>query len=162
MSFRCTVLVALSLLFATASSARTYPNEGARVQVDIPDNWKVESSNNELEAQSADGSIGLFFTVFPVAEIDKAMADIEKEIESHVKNLKDNDDLKEIKHEGMTGASMTATGTIEGESVTIGVVMFETSAKKVVLMMAAAKTSDWDKKKRDAESIFKTLRPLKK
>ena len=132
------------------------------MQVDIPDDWKVEGTDNELEAHSPDDTLALFFAVFPTSKIDKALGDIEKEIKSHVKNLKNNDDEKEIKHQGMLGMSMTASGTIDGENATLGIVIFETGAKKVVFMMAVAKTSDWDKKKRDAETIFKTLRPLKK
>ena len=162
MTAKNTLILLIAFLMTAGAQAKTYPHEGAQVQIDIPDGWKVDSKKDEMEAHSKDDKLALFFAVFPATKVDKAMGEIEKEIKSHVTDLKENDDLKKIEHEGMVGAAMTATGKVEGEAVTIGVVMFETKAKKVVFMMAFAKSSDWEKKGRIAEKVFKTLRPLKK
>ena len=109
---KATLITVLSLCIPLVANARTYKDDKAKVQVDIPDKWKVEAEEDSLMAQSPDGEIGLIFLVMDAAAVDKALDEMEKELSKIFKDVKPDGEAEEVTINGMKGVSIDAKGKI--------------------------------------------------
>ncbi|MFT7621716.1 MAG: putative Zn-dependent protease [Myxococcota bacterium] len=159
---RVLILAALAaMLIPATSSARTYPHETAKVEVTIPDAWKVEADDDVLSATSADEMLGLVFTVLPAAAIDEALDQLDKELASFITDMEPDGKPSEVTINGMKGITIDGKGKIEGVAMDIGLMILEAPSGKVVMVLGFAAKGTMDKHERAVQGIFKSLKPTK-
>lgn len=159
---RSLVMTALAaMLISTVATAKTYPHEGAKVQVDIPDTWTVEAEDDTLSATSKDETIGLVFTVLAATDVDAAVDALDKELSSFIKNLRQDGKPGEVTINGMKGVSIDGKGEVEGVKMDIGLMILKAPSGKVIMVLGFAAGGTMDKHERAVQGIFKSLKPTR-
>jgi predicted Zn-dependent protease len=153
-------LVAAFLIPAT-SMAKTYPHAEAKVEVTIPDNWKVEGEDDTLSAVSADETLGLVFTVLAAKDVDAALEGLDKELSSFIKDLTPKKEGQPVTINGMKGMTIDAEGKIEGVAMDVGLMILEAPSGKVILVFGFAAKGTMNKHERAVQGIFQSLKPTR-
>jgi|GEM_PF-3971586 len=88
-NFFCLTLACLILSFAAfgVSEAKTFPNEEAKVQITIFDNWKVELKNNVLVVESPEEGINLMLETLKDDNVSAALEKAENVITKELGGL---------------------------------------------------------------------------
>jgi predicted Zn-dependent protease len=141
--------------------AKTYPHAEAKVEVTIPDNWKVEGDGDTLTATSADETLGLIFTVLEAKDVDSVLEGLDKELESFIKDLRPKKDAAVVTINRMKGMTIDAEGKIEGVPMDIGMMILEAPSGKVVMVLGFAAKGTMGKHEPAVQAIFTSLKPTK-
>ena len=159
---RTLALTVLSVLLIPALSlAKTHTHAPAKVQVDIPDNWKVEAEDDTLSATSADETLGLVFTILAASDVDAALDALDEELSSFITGLRPTGDAKPATVNGMRGVSVDGKGTIEGVAMDIGLMVLQAPSGKVIVILGFAAEGTMGQHERDVQSIFQSLKPVR-
>jgi predicted Zn-dependent protease len=154
----------LALLFAlmlpaSLAMAKTYPHDGAKVSITIPDSWKVEPSEDSLTAKAPDETVFLSFIVMEAADVDKAAAELDKELDKVMKNVNVGKG-EEMTINGMKAYFAEGSGEVDGNKVDIGVVVIATKSGKILLGLGFGAAGKYDKHQKDITSIFQSIKPI--
>ena len=142
------------------SSARTYPHATAKVQIDIPDNWKTETDEDTLAAEAPDGNLALFFGVMKATELDAALEALDEELSALVQNLRPTGEVEKITINGMEGALIEGKGTVDGTAIEVALVILVTRGGKVLVGLGMGTPDAVKRYDPDIERIFKSIRPI--
>lgn len=150
-----------ALIVVTALSAKDYPNPAAGVTVSIPNNWNVEMDEGFLEAMSPNEAVALLFFELEADDVDSALEELEGVVDEMVDELTEEGEPEEFSHNGMEGVYADAAGTIEGEPVSLGLMMLKSPKGKMILILGLSADNEiTDKDDAALEKIFESLRPL--
>lgn len=151
-----------ALAFVTSASfAKTYPHQGAKVSVNVPSSWKVDGDDSSLTAESKDGAAALMFMVLEAESLDAALEGLDQELSKIITNFKEDGEPSEVSVRGMPGVAVDGEGTIEGKRAKIGLLVLKSPSGKAVLVLGAVEKSKWSKHKKVIERILKSLKPIK-
>ncbi len=147
------------LLPASLASAKTYPHDEAKVSITIPDSWKVETDSNNLTAKTTDESAFLSFLILDAGDVDKATAEIDKELDKVMKNV-DVKPGKELTINGMKSYIAEGTGEVDGAKVDIGVVVLSTKSGKILLGLGFGAIGKYETHQDEITGIFNSIKPI--
>jgi hypothetical protein len=150
-----------ALIVVTALSAKNYPNKAVGVTVSIPNNWTVETDTGYLEAMSPNEAVALMFFELEADNVDAALDELEAVIDEMVDELTEEGEPEEFSHNGMEGIYADAAGIIEGEPVSLGLMLLESPKGKMILVLGLSADNEMTPKDEAAlEKIFDSLKPL--
>ena len=156
-----TLIFLAATLLPASTFAKTYPHEEAKVQVDIPDTWKVEIEDDTLQATAPKDAAGLVFSIVEAKELAAALESLEKELSSIVKDMKALGEPEKVKFNGMEGYTINGKGKIEGVDVDLGVMILKAPSGKVIVVLGFTSSKSTEKQDAAIEGIFKSLKPMK-
>lgn len=159
---RSTILTILCTLAfgVSASFAEVYPHDEAGVSVTIPDNWDVDTEeDNVLFAKSPDEKVFLIFFVIDAGDEEAGEA-IAEMIGEEISDIEDAGEEKETKLKGGFIATENAsTGFIEDiGKVELGTLQFENNGKEILILGGLSSEAE----SKFEEDISKIIDSLKK
>jgi predicted Zn-dependent protease len=113
-------------------AGETFTNEAAQVSVALPESWMYETADGSITAYPKEGGFVVHFNTLKVDQLDAALTEVDKMLESEVKDLKLGD-AKEYDVNGMKGQFVE--GTADGVLLAVGVV--DTPVENTSLMIGA-------------------------
>lgn len=146
--------IVLGLSLSSGISAEVYKDKKARVQISIPDDWKVSGDEDNLEVYSPDETIFLMFHVSTAGNIDASIDEVDQALDQVLKNRKDGEPSK-LKINGMNAIEIEGTGTVDDHPVEWSVSILE--AKKPVLVISILGPG-WKKWQNKLNAIAKSIK----
>ncbi len=159
---RFTLCVAATLLFAVPAAAKTHAFAIAKVDIEIPDTWKVETSADSLMAKFPDSTSGVLFA--PHDKEKKGIDQVERELESEMRKMFKGLTLeksKQVTVNGLKGFEVSGTGELMGDPIEVRVLALTLADGTVLMGMAFAHPSEIKVNGRAIDGIFKSVRPSK-
>jgi len=153
--------VAVWSLFAAPAHAETRTHEGAKVTLDVPSGWKVETDGDSMTINDPKEEVAFFLHVLDVDALDKAVDALDKEVGKSFQNVKWEDEPSEQKINGMDSLILEGTAKIDGKPVDIGVLLVATPAKKILLVLGAVEHDKAKKHDKDVEHFLTSIKPMK-
>ena len=139
----------------------TFEHEEGGISIWFPDNWKIEDTENLLEAYSPDEEAFAHLLVLQdVNSLDAAVNAYVNELDKIVRNFRSNSgDGQELEMNGLKIFYIEGEGKVEGETVDVGVALI--ASRSAITMMVTFNTKRAAKKyARDFENIVKSLKAL--
>ena len=147
-----------SARLSAAPAGETFTHEEGGIQFTAPDGWKAEVEGEQLTVSPPGGGIGMVFWVPEGDTFEAAVEALEEELAKTVKNPKFDGEAKEDTHNGMPHASLSGTGTVEGENVAFSVDLL--MAKKPVIILTFASAENFKKFEADYWSLVKSIKKV--
>lgn len=158
------VLVLLVLLgAATAARADVHPSKAAKVSMNLPKTWKVETTDKFIRAASANNEVGFALLVIDKADTKAALTRLEGELYSAVQGLKWIDKTTKMKIHGVQSTLVQGVGVnARGAQLDVLVVVAgPTPAKNGVVMFAAVEHDKLAANNKAIMAAFNSLRRTK-
>ena len=141
------------------SEARTFNHEKAGVLVDLPDYWGVQDKQGVIVTSPRDGSVLLVFGVVPQHNLQQALRELDRQLLNFVKSPKIEGRPESVNVNGMKGYSVGASGMTEGKKVDIAVLILDTHASNMFLVLGIGEKGKFEKHVPVVEQILGSLRP---
>jgi hypothetical protein len=153
----CVILlyVSFSLIYA-----EEMVNETARISIWYPDNWTVESDEDNVMIADPDEEVIFVYMLVESDEVEDALAALDKELLSVVSDVKNVGEVEEDMLNGMNCLFMEAQGSIDKVGVDIGIFMVVTPAKKILIVMGIVQTAAYEKHEETIDKIIQGIQPL--
>lgn len=160
-------MIILSLILCLAASAppaaspaafETFEHKEGGIQFTAPDDWKAEAEGDQLTVSPADGSLGIVFWVPEGDTFEAALEALDEELAKTVKNMKLDGEPRTGTHNGMDHASLSGTGTIDGDATAFSVDLL--MAKRPVIMLTFASPADFAKHEPAYRHLVKSIRKI--
>lgn len=155
------MLCALTFVAGTALSAEDVNHTEAQVKVWIPDGWEQEADEDSLIVGDPDEEVMVAFLVVDGDNVEAALDAMEAELSEIVDDVEADGEPEEVELNGMPTIVLDATGTVEGESVDLGIAVIMTPANKALLVFAIAQSSTVAKHEKTIEKILGGIKPMK-
>ena len=155
------LLLTLSIICISGISARaqeTFSHTEAGVEITIPAGWFYESKDQDFTIYTPGKELGITLAVLDATEIDKAIAEVDADLEKHFKDVK-LDDVKEAKANGMDCWEISGTASLEGHPVILYYCMVLTPKGKILEISAVGTEAEFDKYSREIEQLDNSLKP---
>lgn len=156
-------MLAFALLPAKGWSARKVVDDVAKVELQVPDNWKESRDAQKLILTAPEDSITLVFVTMPEAEIDKALAEADKILEESLGEIdwseEDGEKGQQISNPHKLTGSMWM-GTAQKGDVTVVVVAWDNPAENYLCMYYMATKVGTEKYDGDMKAIIQSLKPI--
>lgn len=154
------LVMAISLTFGNAFAA-VFPHEEAKVEITIPDTWKVEPKGDELHAEvkgeTAADDLILIFSIVKGEDLVATIESSTKELEKQFGELK-TEKTTEIELNGMKTYCEDCKSADGKYSVSLA--MIQTPANKFMLVYYAASPEAEKKYEKDVTDILQSIKPL--
>jgi hypothetical protein len=157
--FIVAVLVFIVLPVA-AAQAKTYPHKAAKVQVEFPDYWGVRADGQMVVASPRDGTLLLVLGVVKAKKIDHALRNLSQDLKQFVKSPKIEGKPESVNINGLAGYSVEAYGSIEGKRADLAILLLETPAKNVLLVLGIGEQGKFEKHLPAVAQILNSLKPM--
>lgn len=141
------------------SEARTFKHDQAGVQVYLPDYWGVHEQQGVIITSPRDGSLLLVFGVVPQHDLRQALNELDKQLLNFVKSPKIEGKPEPVNVNGMKGYSLSASGVAKGKEVQIAVLLLDTNAPNMFLVLGIGEKGKFEKHVPVIEQILGSLRP---
>lgn len=160
-TFSAFAAFALFAAFATTSHADKRTHAAAKVSIDVPDGWKIDAEEDNMTITDAADECAIFFIVLETDDLHKALDAIDSELSKVAKNIKWEDKPSELKLNGMDAIALDGKGKIDGTDADMGVMLINTPADKILLVLGAVESAKSSKHEADVEKILKSIKPEK-
>ena len=147
-------VIAVVLTFG-AAFAKEYNDKESGLSVNIPDDWKVSSEGNVLEA-SAGEDINLIFETLKADDVEAALTEAEKALTKELGELK-TEKTAEVEINGMKAYIEDCTAK-EGK-INVSVMLLATPGKKMVLLYYIGTPEAEKKYEAELTAIVQSLKP---
>jgi len=151
------VVVFIALSFGSAM-AKEYNNPDSGISVSIPDAWKVSTEGNVFTAKTSDEGISLTFESVKAEDVEKALAEAQKEIENELGPLT-TVSTSEIELNGLGAFVEDCTAIVKGAKISVSMMLIMTPDKKVVLMYYFGTDESEKKYEKELTGIVESLKP---
>ena len=141
------------------SEARTFNHEKAGLLVDLPDYWGVQEQQEVIVTSPRDGSVLLVFGVVPQHNLQQAVKELDRQLLNFVKSPKIDGKPEPVHVNGMNGYTVGASGVVEGKKVDIAVLLLDTNAPSMFLVLGIGEKGKFEKHVPVVEQILGSLRP---
>lgn len=160
--FYMTLVMALCCLVPSQLAATTLTHAGAQVEITVPDTWKSNQDGDVITITAPDDAMSLVFMILNPKEADKALEEVDNELEKTIGTIKwDNEgNSKPEEINGMKGEFWGGTAK-EGKFQVECYSLDTPSGKKLGVYWFDTPESE-KKYEKDIETIVKGLKPMAK
>jgi len=135
-----TLILILGLMTLTLT-AGTYTHTKGGLSIWFPDDWKIETEGEQLEATSPNEEAFAHIMVLEDAEnLEDAVEAYTDELDGIVKNFKVTTEAESVKFNGLEFYILEGEGTVEGALLDVGVALILTP--KTVVMMVTVNSKE--------------------
>lgn len=140
-----------------ALEAKTFTHKKAGVQVFLPDYWGVQDKGGVIVTSPRDGSLLLLFGIVPQSSLQQALKELDKQLLDFVKVPRIEGEPVQLVINGMCGFSVGASGEMEGKKVDISVMLLDTNAPTIFLVLGIGEKGKFEKHVPVVKQILGTL-----
>jgi hypothetical protein len=152
---------ALLAVLSAPAFAEKRTHSAAQVSIDVPAGYKVEADEDSMTISDPAGELGVFFVVLDADALDEALKAVDKEVGKLAKGVKWDDKPSEMKLNGMDAVGLDGKGTIDGTAAELGVLLVNTPADKILLVLGAVESDKASKHEAAVSSMLKSIKPAK-
>lgn len=145
-----------SSIVPAAQDQRVFTHKEAGVQFELPKGWKAKPDGEVITVSTADDSLQMVFWVPDAETIDAAVKDLDKELDTTIKNVKTTDKGTSGTHNGMKHFSTGGTGEVSGTTIEWSVDIL--AAKKVVIILTFAAPGIAEKHAEEASQFIGSIK----
>lgn len=156
------VFLALAALALTAApaAAETKTHSAAKIQMDVPSGWKVQSKGDVMSVADPTDELGFIFIITDAKDLDSVVAKLDKEVAKVASDIT----WKKKKPEPLTLNGMKAlgnkgTGKVAGKSADLALLLVRTPADKVLLILGAVESSRKDAHRAEVQQFIASIKP---
>ena len=157
------LMLALAVLALGALPAfaevKTHP--GAKVSLDVPAGWKMDShGDNAMTIMEPNGDVTFFLVVLDQGDIQKAATALDKEVAKIATDVKwASEKPASQKLNGMDALYNKATAKIKGKDAELGVILVKTPTGKALLILGGIDASKKDAHKDEVKKFIESIKP---
>lgn len=155
--------ILLTVVFVMAPvvlNAETYKHQDGGISIWFPDNWKINTEENMLEATAPDDSAYAHLLVMgDVETLDAAVEAYGEELDAVVENFQPKSEGEMIKLNGMDGWVVEGTGIVEGVKLEVGIALLVTQ-KAIVMIMTFNTPEAAQIYGKDFSNIINSIKPI--
>jgi predicted Zn-dependent protease len=152
-------LAALALM-ASPAAAETKTHATAKIQMDVPTGWKMQSKGDVMSLADPTDELGFVFIVTDAKELDKVVARLDKEVGKIASDITWKKKQPEpLTLNGMKGLGNKGTGKVSGKSADLALLLIRTPADKVLLILGAVESSRKDAHKAEVQKFIASIKP---
>ena len=152
---------AFAAVLSAPAFAETRTHAAAKVSIEIPAGYKVEAGENNMTITDPAGELGVFFLILESDDLQKALKAVDKEVGKVAKGVKWDDEPSEVKLNGMDAVGLDGKGTVDGVAAELGVMLVNTPADKILLVLGAVESDKAKKHEAAVEGMLKSIKPAK-
>jgi hypothetical protein len=152
--------LAFGIMMPALATAENLSYEAAQVQIQVPDGWKQEPSENSLTVTAPDSTMTVVFSVLEAQNINDAISSIDSEVEKAVGKIawKNEGKGQDLTINGMEGKEFV--GTANEGAIVVDEIVLDTPAKKVLAIYWFS-TPEADKKyAEEIKMIVQGIQPM--
>ena len=124
----------LVLCLGLSAHAEVKVHPGAKVQLDIPSDWKVQGGKDDMVLLDANEDMIIILRVLDTTDLKKASKDADAFINKSVEHVKWSGKPEKHDLNGMKAVVVEGTGKYKGKDVEVGAVIIITPSKKAMLV----------------------------
>jgi hypothetical protein len=153
------LVVGILFLVGPAGAQETVGFAGAHVQIVVPQNWKSMTKANTILLADKGEDVAMSFVAVPAGSLKKASAYAGNALRARIQNLTFKKEER-ITINGMTGVSFEGDGMMNGVNIDLAVLMLDTPAQDVDLMIfAVAEDAKLAAHKSEIKYVFRNIAP---
>ena len=150
------------VMTASLAFAGKHTHDAGKVEIDIPDTWKVDKKQGILVGESKDKAVGLMFWVVDKGDVKEAIKLLDKALEGKMTDVKWPKKPQNTTHNGLKGIKNTGTAKVNGKDAYVMVaVLGPTATKKGVIVLGVIDQTKVTEHKAELENIFASLKKTK-
>ncbi len=154
--------VALLAVFAVwapaAAEIKTHPT--AKVQFEVPDSWKTKADGDAMAIVDPSQEMFFYFIVADAKDLNNIAAELDKRLANLVTDVKWAKPEKATVN-GMPALKRKGEGKVSGTPSNIGLVLVQTPAAKVLVVLAAVETAKYPAHKDEIAKLLNSIKPAK-
>ena len=137
--------------------AKTFTHKEGGLRVFLPDFWGVEEKGGVIVTSPRDGSLLLLFGIVPQNSLQQALKELDKHLLKFVKSPRIEGKPVQVVMNEMCGFSVGASGEMEGKRVEISVMLLDTNAPTIFLVLGLGEKGKFEKHVPVVKQILGTL-----
>ncbi len=155
----CATLVGGAGLARAEPPGRIFPHDEAQVRVTVPATWELETEEDLIQVQPADGSVVVILDVLPAKTLPRALDALDTELRRVVQRptLRAQ---RAVEIHGLQGYRVDGEATVDGVRVDLNVLVLETPSGRVLVGMAFGAQGRYEPHRTRVEGIFASVTPL--
>jgi len=135
-------IIAILVMLGTVSLAETYQHQEGGFSIWFPDNWEVSTENGTLSADAPDGDAFAILDVIDNAgDLDTALEVYGAVLDNYFKDFTAEGEPTQYKLNGFTIDGISGSGTMEGETWGVDVMLIYTGKSVVICISAIAESA---------------------
>lgn len=152
-------LAALALM-ASPAAAETKTHAAAKIQMDVPTGWKMQTQGDVMSVADPTDELGFVFIVTDAKELDKIVARLDKEVGKIASDIQWKKKKPEpLTLNGMKGLGNKGTGKVSGKNADLALLLLRTPADKVLLILGAVESSKKEAHKAEVQQFIASIKP---
>ncbi len=156
------VLLALALLASsvTSASAEVKKHPTAKVEIDVPTGWKMQSPKGEPNAMMMTDSTEDVFAIFVAVDPKDNGTEVEKYLSKIATNVKwEMKQPEMISVNGMEAKHNKGTGKVAGKDADLGLLLIKSPGPKMVLILIAIDSTKHAVHKDEVNKLVASIKP---
>lgn len=139
----------------------TYEHKDGGLSIWFPDNWKIKTEENVLEADAPDEDAYVQLLMLEdVDTMDAAVDALVEELDPIVKNFKLTNEGQEEKFNGLSFYVVEGEGMVEKVKMGVSVVLIATPTEQIGMMILLCPEVVYKKYEKDFEKIIKNIKAI--
>ncbi|MDT5062068.1 MAG: hypothetical protein QOH63_2527 [Acidobacteriota bacterium] len=150
---------------SSSSTSSSSPGEGepfthqeGGIQFIAPPTWKAKNEGETLTVSPPDDALSVVFWVPKGDDFNKAISDLQAQLEKVIKNLKVTSPGQETTHNGMRAYTGSGTGEVDGEQIIWEVDILQ--AKKPVFVVSFAAPAGFNKHADEYKQLLASIKKV--
>ena len=159
------LLLALALLAIAGgpAAAEIKKHPTAKVEIDVPNGWKMGSPKNEpdiMTVMDPAGEVSFLFIVTDAKELANVVAELDKRLAKTVTDIKWSSAKPTAdKLNGMDVLVNNGAGKASGKDVNISIVLVHTPADKVLMVVVFVDPAKYPAHKAEIQKLIGSIKP---
>lgn len=152
--------LAALVLAATPAAAETKTHSKAKIQLDVPTGWKMNTQGDVMTVADPTDELGFIFIVTEATELKKVVANIDKELAKVASDITwKKKNPEPLKLNGMDALANKGKGKVGGKDADLMLLLVRTPADKVLLIVGAVDSAKKDAHKAEVQTFVASIKP---
>jgi len=143
---------------SSSGEGQPFTHQEGGIQFIAPPTWKAKDQGESLVVSTPDDALSVVFWVPKGDDFNKAIGDLQGQLEKVIKNLKVTSPGQETTHNGMRAYTGSGTGEVEGEPVNWEVDILQ--AKKPVFVVSFASPTQFNKHADEYKQLIASIKKV--
>jgi hypothetical protein len=143
---------------SSSGEGQPFTHQEGGIQFVAPPTWKAKNQGESLVVATPDDALSVVFWVPKGDDFNKAIDDLQGQLEKVIKNLKVTSPGQETTHNGMRAYTASGTGEVEGEQIVWEVDILQ--AKKPVFVVSFASPAQFDKHEDEYKQLLASIKKV--
>jgi hypothetical protein len=154
------LLLATSILtFTSLASAEVKVHKGAKVQLDIPAEWKVQGKGDDMVLLDKNEDMIIILRVLEAKDLKEAAKAADAFMNKSVDGLKWTGKPQKHDLNGMQATVLEGTGKYKGQDVEVGALIVITPSKKAMLVFGVMDHSKSSTLQPQVDAFLPSIKP---